>query len=141
MEADVPQLEYDNATPNAYNISLDLSTIKESGKNIEVKLISESDSRYGTVRSITPSAIPIEVEPYTTRYRVPVYQETVGSVPDGGYAESPTLSPNSLVISGPNNLVASIKCAYVTVDLSKMLIQETEMRISVPFRLVDMNNQ
>lgn len=136
IEVDVPQMQYDNVQASNYNVRVDLSKIKQTGVQ-DLKVTATNSSTYGTVTSITPDTIQIEVEDYVTRYRIPVAVDVVGEAPEGFYATAATLDPPLVAVSGPRSLVEKIVRAKTTVDLSTLPAQEGTVRTAVAFTLVD----
>lgn len=140
IEVDVPQMQYDTVQASHYNVRIDLSKINQTGVQ-EVKITASNSATYGTVTSITPATLEIEVEDYVTRYRIPVSVELVGEAPEGFYTGTPTLDPPLVAVSGPRSLVEKIVRAKVTVDLSTLPAQEGTARTAVPFVLVDSHGE
>lgn len=140
IEVDVPQMQYDNAQASHYNVRIDLSKINQTGVQ-EVKVTATNSATYGTVTSISPATLEIEVEDYVTRYRIPVSVTVVGEAPEGYYAGNPTLDPPLVAVSGPRSLVEKISQAKATVDLSTLPAQEGTVRTAVPFTLLDRNGE
>jgi YbbR domain-containing protein len=65
----------------------------------------------------------------------PVMVEYVGSTPANGYMLlDPTVSPNEIVLSGPEDKLALIDKVYVSVDLSET---DTTYRATLPVNVVD----
>ncbi len=113
--AAVPQHQYERAEVSTYNIRLDLSRINGTGEQ-ELKLQATNSSTYGRVTSLNPSSIPVQVEDYIVRYRIPVSASISGEIPEGWYLSTPTVDPPLVAVSGPRNLVNSISRARVFVD-------------------------
>lgn len=107
LTADVPQMQYANAKATNYNVRIDLSRISSAGEQ-EIRILSTNSSTYGTVSSIQPSTVTIDVEEYITRFRIPVSVQTVGSAPEGYYAGAATLDPPTVTISGPKSMVVKL---------------------------------
>lgn len=105
--AAVPQHQYERAEASAYNIRVDLSRLNGTGEQ-EIRLLSSSSSTFGRVTSLTPGSIPVQVEEYVTRYRIPVSVSVTGETPEGWYMSSPNVDPPLVVVSGPRSLVNSI---------------------------------
>lgn len=119
LTADVPQMQYANAKATNYNVRIDLSRISAAGKQ-EIRILSTNSSTYGTVSSIQPSTVTIDVEEYITRFRIPVSVQTVGSAPEGYYAGAATLDPPTVTISGPKSMVDKIVRAEVVLELNNL---------------------
>ena len=136
VSADVPQMQYANASANNYSVRIDLSRIRETGVQ-QVKVQSTSSSTWGSVTEIYPETVEIEVEEYITRYRIPVSIVTTGEAPAGYYAATPSLDPPLVAVSGPRSLVEKIARAEATLELNTLPAREGLVRTSVPFRLLD----
>ena len=119
LTADVPQMQYANAKATNYNVRIDLSRISSAGEQ-EIRILSTNSSTYGTVSSIQPSTVTIDVEEYITRFRIPVSVQTVGSAPEGYYAGAATLDPPTVTISGPKSMVDKIVRAEVVLELNNL---------------------
>lgn len=139
MQVSVPQMQYQNVTASNYNVRLDLSRVKQAGTQT-LRISSTSTSTYGSVVELNPSSVEIEVEPYVTRYRIPVRLTTVGTVPEGFYSSTATMDPPLVAVSGPQSLVDQIVCAEVVVELGNLPEREGRIRQALPFTLLDANN-
>ena len=139
LTADVPQMQYANAKATNYNVRIDLSRISAAGKQ-EIRILSTNSSTYGTVSSIQPSTVTIDVEEYITRFRIPVSVQTVGSAPDGYYAGAATLDPPTVTISGPKSMVDKIVRAEVVLELNNLPQREGTIRKALAYTLLDENN-
>ena len=136
MRVEVPQMQYANAGATNYNARIDLSRIKETGKQ-QVRVLTTSSSVWGSVIEISPDTVELEVEEYITRYRIPVTVAPIGEPPAGYHAETPSLDPPLVAVSGPRSLVDRIARAEATLDLSALPAREGLVRSAVPFRLLD----
>ena len=139
LTADVPQMQYANAKATNYNVRIDLSRISAAGKQ-EIRILSTNSSTYGTVSSIQPSTVTIDVEEYITRFRIPVSVQTVGSAPEGYYAGAATLDPPTVTISGPKSMVDKIVRAEVVLELNNLPQREGTIRKALAYTLLDENN-
>lgn len=140
LKADIPQGLYANATESNFNVRLDLSRIRQTGKQT-LRIQTSNSSAYGVVSSISPSEIEVEVEDYITRYRVPVVARTTGKAPDGYYAAAPSVEPSAVSVSGPRSLVERVARAEAVVDQSQLPEMEGINRNAVPFRLMDLSGK
>lgn len=138
LRVNVPQMQYTNATAAAYNVSVNLSRLSETGTQ-EVRITTTNSSTYGTVSEVSPSVIEVEVEEYVSRYRIPVSIITTGTAPEGYYATTPTLEPMRVTVSGPRSQIDSVVRAEATLDLSQLPAREGTVRTAIPFRLVDID--
>ena len=136
MTVDVPQTQYSNAVPANYNPRIDLSRIRSAG-TITVPVNTSSTGTYGSVNSIVPSEVTVEVEEYVTRYRIPVTIQTEGEAPAGYWSTVPTSDPQMVVVSGPRSLVGTISRAVATLNLSELPAQEGGLSLALPFTLED----
>lgn len=132
----IPQMQYQNAQASNYNARIDLTRITEPGEQ-SVRIITSSSNNYGTVLDVSPAEIPITVEEYVTRYRIPVRVNSVGSAPDGFYASTPSADPPMVAVSGPASLVNQIICAEATIGLSSIPAREGINRMAVSFQLMN----
>ncbi len=119
MVAEVPQKQYMNAEASAYNVRLDLSKINGTGEQ-EVRLQTSKSMIYGSVTSINPNPIKVQVEEYKVRQTVPVSAPTEGSIPAGWYKPQLSINPTVVTVSGPASLVQDINKAEAKIDLDKI---------------------
>lgn len=140
MKVDVPQMEYNNVTYANYNPRVDLSRIRETGKQL-IKFTNTSTASYGTVIEMTPDSIEVEVDEYITKFRVPVTRILTGEYPNGYYSEKVTVSPDTLTISGPKSLVERVRRAQAVFDKSSIPMGQSLFATSVPFELLDQNDE
>ena len=136
LRVDVPQMQYQSAQASYYNARIDLSRLTQTGAQ-EVRVLTTNSTAYGNVTEINPATLQIEVEEYITRYRIPVAVDTVGTVPDGFYATTPSLDPPLVAVSGPRSLVEKVVRAEAVLDLSALPEREGLVRTAIPFRLLD----
>lgn len=140
LTAEVPQGRYDAASYSDFNPRIDLSRINESGE-IEVRITTTSTSAYGTVTSVEPETLPLTVEPYVIRYRIPVVVTATGDAPEGYYVSGTISDPPLFAVSGPQSQVNRVVRAEVTMDLSTLAPKAGVLRTAVPFKLVDSNGE
>lgn len=140
MKVDVPQKEYSNVTASNYNPRIDISRIRETGKQ-QVPIIATSTSAYGTVVEMTPDVVEVEVDEYITKYRVPVTRTFNNEYPNGYYCEKVTVSPDTLTVSGPKSLVDKVRRAQATFDRASIPLGQSLFSTSVPFELLDENDE
>ena len=136
MKVDVPQLEYNTVTATTYNPRIELSRIRNAGKQT-VNIATTSTSTFGSVTEITPSSIELEVEEYLTRYRIPVSIIKTGEAPEGYFLDDVNLDPPIVAISGPKSLVNQVSRAVVTVDLSTLPAVQGSSAMALPLTLMD----
>ena len=136
LRVEVPQLQYGTAAASSYNLRADLSRISQAGTQ-ELRLQATNSTTYGTVVSIEPESVSVDVEAYITRYRIPVTVVTTGEMASGWYTTVPAADPYLITISGPESVVNSIVRAEATIDLSSLALREGAVRTSVPISLID----
>ena len=136
LKVDVPQKEYNNVTAGNYNVRIDLSRITAPGEQ-DVKITASSTSAYGSVVELVPDTIKVDVEKYTTKYRVPVTPVLEGELPSNFYSTPPSMDPPSVAISGPASLVDRIIRVSAAYDQSLLPAREGPVSSIVPFILVD----
>lgn len=140
LRVNVPQKQYQTAKASNYSVRVDLSQIKEAGRQ-SVALQTTNSSVYGTVTEVKPTSVVIEVDDYITRYRIPVRTKRTGNPPDGFYASAPSVDSSVVTISGPRSIVDGIICAEVTVDMAMLPAREGMMRMALPIVLLNANNE
>lgn len=140
LTVDVPQMQYAAAQASNYNVRLDLSRITAAGEQ-DVRILTTNTSTYGTVQSVEPDMVRVQVDEYITRYRIPVSVVTTGSIDEDYYATEPSIDPPMLAVSGPASLVNAIESAMVTVDLGALPQREGTVRKAVPYALLDVNGK
>ena len=132
----VPQQQYNTVDAASFNLRLDLSRIHSAGTQ-ELRLQYSNNGTYGTVTSVSPETITVQVEEYTTRSRIPVSVNLSGSAPEGWYISAPVADPALIAVSGPKSIVETISRAKVTVDPEQIIWVEGLSRIAAPFELYD----
>lgn len=99
----------------------DFSAIADlSNKTIGVHLVSvevRSPTSSVLVKSVNPSQVSVTLETLSTR-TIPVSVEFVNSSPTGFIPDVPIVSPQSVIVSGPESSIAMISRAFVSLDLS-----------------------
>ena len=136
--AQLPQKYYTAATADRYQIRADLSQIKDVGRQ-ELTLTSSvaNSNFYGSVASISPSAITVDVERYTSRSWIPVNLKITGSAPEGYWATTPTVDPAYVQVAGPESVIRSIAQCEVAYDMGILSAQSGTLRNSLPFVFKD----
>ena len=137
IKVDVPQKYYPTVTKNNYNIRVDLSGIKEAGEHV-LPVVSTKTASFGNVTETSVKELPVVVEEYVSRSRIPVRIETTGKLQDGMYGEVPSADPRYVEIVGAKSLVDSIvRCvAYYDMDAISSTTQGLQ-RTAVSFVLQD----
>lgn len=140
LRVDVPQMVYDTVTSTNYNPRVDLTKITETGTQT-LRIQTTSTSSYGSVKEVSPDTIEVEVDSYTSRYRIPVSVEVTGEFPAGFYGTQQTLDPAVVTVSGPRSLLSEISRATATFDLCALPAQAGLIRTAVPIVLVGTDGQ
>ncbi len=136
LVVNVPQGQYSTVQASNYSVRIDLSRIRETGRQ-EVRILSTNSSTSGTVSRIFPSTVTLTVDEYITRYHIPVTVERTGEMPDGFWADEPDVSPAVVAVSGPKSLVEKIASVRTVLDQRQLPAREGKDRRAVAFELVD----
>lgn len=121
-------LDADNITA-----TINLNGINKKG-TYELPII--VDSNMGSVNSISPSKVSIEVDTLVSR-NIPVDIELVGDLPVGYWMGTPEISQSDITIQGPETDVKDIVRASAIVDLTD---KTTSINQSVLLKLYDSEN-
>lgn len=132
----VPQQQYNTVDASTFNLRLDLGRIHSAGEQ-ELRLQYTNNGTYGTVTSVSPETITVQVEEYTTRSRIPVSVNLSGNAPEGWYMSAPVADPALIAVSGPKSIVETISRAKVTVEPEQIIWVEGLSRFAAPFELFD----
>ena len=81
---------------------------------VRVQVLSEEGVK---IVQVEPATLSVELKPVVSQL-VPVVADVVGSPPIGYEAQQPVLSPEQVLVSGPEDLVKRVKSAVATVNLS-----------------------
>ncbi len=106
IRVEVPVRYYNTVTASNYSVRLDLSQITHAGE--QTLTLSPGTSAYGSISEIYDSQISLTVEEYVTRSRIPVRIRTIGTVPEGYYANAATADINEVTVSGPASVVNQV---------------------------------
>lgn len=106
--------QYADLNADDITATISLTGISEKG-TYEITVGAKSAT--GTVVSISPSKVTIEVDTLVTR-RVPVEINLTGAMPDGFWANGPVISRNEVEIEGAAQDVASVVNAGADIDLT-----------------------
>ena len=110
-----PRATYSRVTSEAVRVELDLSQIRQTGKQ-EVEL--KGYSAFGEVVQISPSRMEIVVETLDAR-SVPVNVNLTGSKDDSSYwYDVVRINPSTITVSGPSSIVQNISAATANVDVT-----------------------
>ncbi len=140
LRVDVPQREYNRVSVSSYSPRIDLTRIVTTGTQT-LRLQTNSSTAYGNVKEISPDTVEVEVDQYTTRYRIPVTLMQQGDYPEGFYGLTPSLDPTTVAVSGPRTILQQIARAVVNFDRSTLPAQSGQIRTAVPITLVDQHGE
>lgn len=135
FRAEVTQGNYDRATASSFLPRLDLSQIMGPGK--QRVYFTAGSSLYGEVVSFEPAYLELEVEPYTSRSRVPVVTVQTGENEEGLWLASVSTDPSSVTVSGPKSLVDDVRRAAVTIPLDGLSSERLYDSLSSVIELQD----
>lgn len=136
--AQLPQKHYATATADRYQIRADLSQIKSTGRQeLPLTAIVTNSNFYGSVISISPATVTVEVEKYISRSWVPVNLSITGNAPEGYYATTPSADPALVQIAGPESIVKRISRCEVDYDMAILPAQSGTLRNSLPYTFKD----
>ena len=113
LTVDVNQADYYRVTSNNVRVELDLSRIHETG---EQTLPLTASSVYGTIDSIYPDSVTLNVDEQDTR-DVPVLVELSGQS-DAVWYTSPVSTPPFITLTGPKSQLEQISAARAVMELS-----------------------
>lgn len=119
VNLNVPYREISNMSPSNVVVTLDLGGITQEGTYKDVPLKVKVGNTDVTVGSYSPSSVDVVVQKIATA-QIPVVIITSGKLPQNLYKGEPTVSPQTLVINGPESYISCISRAQVNVDLAKM---------------------
>ena len=105
--------KYSSLDASDVTVTASLRSITKEG-TYKLKLDATADD--GTVASISPSEILVEVDALASR-TVPIEIEYNGALPENYWCDTPTLSAQYYTVSGAEEDVASIVKAVCTIDL------------------------
>ena len=115
--AAVPQKQYEKAEASNYNIRLDLARINGVGEH-DIQIGKNSTVQYGSVTSIKPESVKVQVERYKPKSNIPVSAEFSDTEPEGWKYYQGECDPAVINVSGPQRIVDDIfkaKC-FVTAE-------------------------
>lgn len=108
---------YAYISANTINATISLRNISEA-REYELPVQATVSSSLGTVQSISPSTVTVEIDTLVTK-TIPVTTSFTGSLPDGYWADTDALSATSkLDITGPKTDISNITRAECVVDLT-----------------------
>lgn len=137
LRVEVRQADYDSATASAFQPRLELaSQINNAGPAQEVFFTAPRSSS-GTILSFEPASIPVNVEEFKSRSRVPIVVEPRGNSGTPLWYTNVTTDPSSLSVSGPMSLVDQIQRAVVILPLNALSPSRPDDSLSAVLELQD----
>jgi YbbR domain-containing protein len=116
VRIEAPENVFDNLAVEDFRATINLAgaAVGQLDVDVRVQVLSERGVK---VVQVEPAALSIELKPVVSQL-VPVVADVVGSPPIGYEAQQPVLSPEQVLVSGPEDLVGRVKSAVATVNLS-----------------------
>ncbi|MCD4673761.1 MAG: hypothetical protein K8R77_13940 [Anaerolineaceae bacterium] len=102
--------------PQTIRALIDLSGLEAGSFEVPVQV--QVDERPVEIVSYSPSTILVTLEPFASK-EIAVRLLQSGDVATGFQAESPTWTPNSVTISGPESVVNQVNEVRATLDLNR----------------------
>lgn len=131
VELEVPQAQYSRVTENNVRVRLDLSNVRSAGTQLVPLTVSTT---YGTVKSVYPPSIEVEIESLDSRI-VPLNATITGKEEDSEYWYNVrSLNPSTITVSGASSIVQNVAEGKVTVNVDG--INESSIR-AYSFQLFD----
>ncbi len=114
---------------------IDLLDKKPSKDQVYVKIDAPQTV---TVISTDPELVPVDLQNLAAK-EVPIYINYSGQAPAGIALDVPTINPSRLPITGPEQNIAKIKEARVTVNRADA--KEGQFSLNLPYDLIDESGQ
>jgi YbbR domain-containing protein len=116
VRVQAPEDVFGNLAVEDFRATINLAGAAVGVMDVEVRVqvLSEADAK---VVQVEPPTLTVELKPVVSQL-VPVVADVVGSPPIGYEAQAPVLSPEQVLVSGPEDLVKLVKSAVATVNLS-----------------------
>ena len=116
VRIEAPEDIFDNLAVEDFRATINLAGAGVGLLDVEVRVqvLGEEDVK---IVQVSPDVLPVELKPVVSQL-VPVVADVVGSPPIGYEAQPPVLSPEQVLVSGPEDLVTLVKSAVATVNLS-----------------------
>ena len=130
VELEVPQSQYSRVNENNVRVRLDLSNVRSAGTQLVPLTVSTT---YGTVKSVYPPSIEVEIESLDSRI-VPLNASITGKNGDQHWYNVRSLNPATITVSGASSIVQNVAEGRVTVNVADMT--ESGIR-AYPFTLFD----
>lgn len=108
--------DYSNLNADDITVKIDLQSINTKG---EYTINYTAETSTGTVVNISPSSITVEVDDLV-RTRIPLSYELEGEMPEGYWADPPTLSSSDIDIEGAKSDIDRIVKGIVHIDQSEI---------------------
>ena len=116
VRIEAPEDVFDNLAVEDFRATINLSGAAVGLLDVEVRVQVLSESSVKVLQA-SPDHLSVELKPVVSQL-VPVVADVVGSPPIGYEAQQPVLSPEQVLVSGPEDLVKRVKSAVATVNLS-----------------------
>jgi len=116
VRIEAPENVFDNLAVEDFRATINLSGAGVGVMDAEVRVEVLGEEHVKVVQ-VTPARLSVELKPVVSQL-VPVVADVVGSPPIGYEAQQPVLSPEQVLVSGPEDLVRRVKAAVATVNLS-----------------------
>ncbi len=139
MRVKVKASDVNRVTAESFSPQVNLAQITGAGKQ-KVK-VTAAYTNLGTVVSFEPEFIEVDVEPYTSRPRIPLTVEMQGAASESVWLGEPSTDLSQVTVNGPESLVRAVRRAVVTLPLSGLSAERPEDSIASPIELRDENNQ
>jgi YbbR domain-containing protein len=116
VRIEAPEDVFSNLAVEDFRATINLAGVEVGLIDVEVRVqvLSEEDVK---VIQVNPASLSVELKPVVSQM-VPVVADVVGSPPIGYEAQQPVLTPEQVLVSGPEDLVRQVKSAVATVNLS-----------------------
>lgn len=130
VELEVPQAQYSRVNANHVRVRLDLSNVRNAGTQLVPLNVT---STYGSVKSVFPSSVEVEIEALDSR-SVPMNAQITDRGNEGYWYNVKSLNPSTITVSGASSIVQNIAMGKVTVSVADMTESGTR---AYPFQLLD----
>jgi len=116
VRIEAPEDVFDNLAVEDFRATINLAGVGVGLLDVEVRVQVLSEEKVKVVQ-VEPATLSVELKPVVSQL-VPVVADVVGSPPIGYEAQPAVLSPEQVLVSGPEDLVTLVKSAVATVNLS-----------------------
>jgi YbbR domain-containing protein len=116
VRVEAPEDVFDNLAVEDLRATINLAGAEVGllDAEVRVQVLGEGDVK---IVQVDPASLSVELKPVVSQM-VPVVADVVGSPPIGYEAQQPVISPEQVLVSGPEDLVSRVKSAVATVNLS-----------------------